>query len=101
MSELLKPCPFCGQINEKVVDATRIFGVFNLIHSCRVVGFVELSHPSPDGVVELWNTRAAHPAVEVLDGLAEWLLEGEPVPSYFGKTDALKKLRELRAAKGV
>lgn len=41
-----------------------------------------------------------HPAVEVLDELEAALLSESP-PSYFGWHDALKKLRELRKAKGV
>lgn len=53
-----EPCPFCGGDGVSVTDATRILGVWNLIHRCPVVGAISLQGDSREKVVATWNTRA-------------------------------------------
>lgn len=55
----LEPCPFCGETPGDPVDATRILGVWNLIHRCNVLGPVKIQSSDRETVIARWNTRAA------------------------------------------
>lgn len=58
MSDDLKPCPFCGEAPGQPVDATRILGVWNLVHRCKVLGPVEIQASTREDAITRWNTRA-------------------------------------------
>ena len=62
MSELL-PCPFCGGTDIAITDATRVLGVFRLIHRCQVMGPLQTERAKTEAVAAVWNTRAL-PAVQ-------------------------------------
>jgi len=57
MSEA-RNCPFCGEPGPGPVDATKILGVWRMIHRCKVVGPISLENETREGVLETWNTRA-------------------------------------------
>ena len=59
MRDELKPCPFCGVLNDKegITDATRILGVWRFIHRCKVIGPISIEDGNRDHVVAIWNTR--------------------------------------------
>jgi hypothetical protein len=60
MGERLEPCPFCGGVPE-TVDATRILGIWRIVHRCDVLGCVSVGREDiKDAAVE-WNRRAASP----------------------------------------
>jgi hypothetical protein len=52
----LKPCPFCGGEAE-ITDATRVLGVWNLIHRCTVLVPISCSFYSQEKAITAWNTR--------------------------------------------
>jgi hypothetical protein len=58
MSEELKPCPFCGEVPPQIVDATRIVGVWRIVHRCKVIPPFSLEGSTPESVAAKWNTRA-------------------------------------------
>lgn len=51
------PCPFCGGTTE-IVDATKVLGLWRLIHRCKVVGYICIESDEPHKAVERWNVRA-------------------------------------------
>ena len=55
----LLPCPFCGG-EAKLVDATRILGVWRLTHRCPAMGPLTYEALSAESVAEAWNTRKDH-----------------------------------------
>lgn len=79
MSRILN-CPFCGG-NPEITDATKMLGVWRLLHRCKIIGPMSLEHYSRQGLVTAWNTRAdlpptdaevmAHPKVKALVEAAE------------------------------
>lgn len=54
----LLPCPFCGEHPGEITDATRILGVFRIIHRCKVIGFIKVESITRAFLVSAWNTRA-------------------------------------------
>ena len=54
----LLACPFCGEHPGEITDATRILGVFNIIHRCKVIGPIKIESTDRDCLVATWNTRA-------------------------------------------
>lgn len=56
----LKPCPFCGGKPE-IHDATRILGVWRLVHRCKVVGYMEIERTISDDAIAAWNHRKGTP----------------------------------------
>ena len=63
MGSELEPCPFCGEIEEEIVDATRVLGAWRLIHRCRAVGPLELGSSDRSRVVTTWNRRPIESAL--------------------------------------
>ena len=62
MSELL-PCPFCDGYAGEITDATRVLGVFKLVHWCPVIWPITIECSTREAVIATWNTRAL-PAVQ-------------------------------------
>jgi Lar family restriction alleviation protein len=54
----LKPCPFCGETPKEIVDATKIMGVYRIVHRCKVIPPFALDAATPEKVAENWNWRA-------------------------------------------
>lgn len=56
----LKPCPWCGPLpkDEGPADATRLTGMWNLIHRCRVLGPVKIEELTRENLIAAWNARA-------------------------------------------
>jgi hypothetical protein len=60
----LLPCPFCGGIPEGPIDATRILGVWRLVHrGCCTLPNFSVEKSTPEAAIAAWNRRAASPAV--------------------------------------
>ena len=57
----LLPCPFCGETPKEIVDATRILGVYRIVHRCAVIPAFVLEAATPEKVAENWNRRAPAP----------------------------------------
>ena len=74
MSELL-PCPFCDGYAGEITDATRVLGVFKLVHWCPVIGPITIECSTREAVIATWNTRAL-PAVQP-DATSDKLLAAE------------------------
>lgn len=53
----LKPCPFCGGEAE-IHDATRILGLWRLVHRCKVIGYIGIERADKDAAIAAWNRRA-------------------------------------------
>jgi hypothetical protein len=62
MTDKLLPCPFCGFEVDSLADATRILGVWRLVHRCEVVGPIAVERGDRDKVMLAWNTRAPQEA---------------------------------------
>jgi hypothetical protein len=62
MTEELLPCPFCGFEVDSLTDATRIMGVWRLLHRCKVIGPIAIERVEKDRVILTWNTRALQDA---------------------------------------
>lgn len=59
MTEALKPCPFCGSAPEGPVDATRILGVWRIIHQgCCTLPNISIERYERDDLIAAWNRRA-------------------------------------------
>ena len=74
----LLPCPFCGEDQGPLVDATRIMGVWRLIHRCRLVGPILIESSDPEYLAKKWITRAdLHAArIAALEARVQELEEG-------------------------
>jgi Lar family restriction alleviation protein len=58
----LKPCPFCGGLPEGPADATRILGIWRIVHrGCCALPGVSVERPTREAAVAAWNTRADLP----------------------------------------
>ena len=76
MTADLLPCPWCGVIESQPVDATRIMGVWRIVHRCKIIGPFSIESPTRDGVIAVWNTRAPlDGAVAALVGAAEGIAD--------------------------
>ena len=53
MSEILKPCPFCGRVNMQQVKCSRRWGYF-VSCFCNAVG---PSRRTKNEAITAWNTR--------------------------------------------
>ena len=76
----LKPCPFCGETDISLNDATRILGTWNIIHRCKVVGPIKIESYDKERVTAAWNRRAdlctpADERVQALAGAHDALLD--------------------------
>lgn len=63
MGDLL-PCPWCGETKIEPVDATRILGMWNIIHRCPVIGPFKIELSTREDVISIWNTRALPSATQ-------------------------------------
>lgn len=52
----LKSCPFCGGEAE-IHDATRILGLWRLVHRCKVIGYIGIERADKEAAIAAWNTR--------------------------------------------
>ncbi len=57
MADLL-PCPWCGQTPPEIVDATKVMGVWRIIHRNCVIPPFSLDAPSREKLIAAWNTRS-------------------------------------------
>lgn len=71
----LKSCPFCGGEAE-IHDATRILGLWRLVHRCKVIGYIGIERADKEAAIAAWNTR--HQArAEVVGEIVAWLREND------------------------
>lgn len=59
-------CPFCGETPSEIVDATKILGVYRVVHRCKVIPPFVLEAATPEKVAAAWNRRAPDPVREKL-----------------------------------
>ena len=60
----LLPCPWCGETKIEPLDATRILGMWNIIHRCPVIGPFKIELSTREAVISIWNTRALPSATQ-------------------------------------
>lgn len=59
MNDDLKPCPFCGKIPEGPIDATRVLGVWRLVHrGCCTLPNFAVERSERGDTITAWNRRA-------------------------------------------
>lgn len=59
-AEALLPCPFCGKVPEPPVDATRILGVWRVVHKgCTTMPNFAVERSEKSEAIAAWNRRAA------------------------------------------
>lgn len=103
MSEL-KPCPFCRSADVRIIEKrnSSVPCAYGFCFSCDARGS-SVGNFNRDETLriaaECWNTRAAHPAVEVLDELVNWL--GASPFDKIQIANVEKKIAALRAERGV
>ena len=63
MTEQLKNCPFCGSVPDEPIDATRILGVWRIVHRdcCTLPNFAVERSKRADAIAA-WNRRAEVPS---------------------------------------
>lgn len=92
----LKSCPFCGGEAE-IHDATRILGLWRLVHRCKVIGYIGIERADKDAAIAAWNRR--HQArAEVVGEIVAWLNDqdkstdvrdaADQIEANFGTTQA-------------
>lgn len=55
----LLPCPFCGKSPDEPIDATRVLGVWRVVHRCSVIVPISIECSDKGRAIEMWNTRAS------------------------------------------
>ena len=64
----LRACPFCGKDCEPMIDATRILGLWRIVHRCSVIGPISLERSDAKRLADLWNTRSDLTAAAIRAG---------------------------------
>lgn len=60
LTQEIDECPFCGGASQ-LVDATKVLGVWRLVHRCKVLPVISIEKPTQEACVATWNTRwSAH-----------------------------------------
>ncbi|WP_136068018.1 hypothetical protein [Aquamicrobium sp. LC103] len=59
-------CPFCGETPSEIVDATKILGVYRIVHRCKTIPPFSIEAATPEKVAAAWNRRAPDPVREKL-----------------------------------
>lgn len=96
MGDELKPCPYCGSTQVKLVEGEECAYVQCLAFSMHRGGFVDGDNNAAYEAIALWNTRASPPATTDVQGVLHVALEIELYGATVGRLEKLgQELRQV------